>query len=71
MASNLPTRRLATSPFPVAPTPAVESYAVGDRVAHDEHGLGVVVATDPTGVRVDFGHGHVRVASPFARMEKL
>ena len=49
----------------------VEQYAVGDRVAHDEHGLGSVVSTDPHGVSVDFGNGPVRIASPFARMEKL
>jgi hypothetical protein len=66
-----PGRRLPNSPFQAPPEQVVEQYAVGDRVAHDEHGLGSVVSTDPHGVSVDFGNGPVRIPSPFARMEKL
>jgi hypothetical protein len=49
----------------------IERYDRGDRVSHDVHGLGSVVATDPQGVTVDFGGQTRRVPSPFARMERL
>ena len=64
-------RRLSSSPFQPKPEAVIEQYAVGDRVAHDEHGLGSVIATDSLGVTVDFGSGSTRIPSPFARMEKL
>jgi hypothetical protein len=50
---------------------SVEQYACGDRVSHDVHGLGSVVAVDPHGVTVRFGADTRRVQSPFAKMEKL
>lgn len=49
----------------------VERYAVGDRVSHDVHGLGSVVAVDPGGATVSFGSMTARVVSPFSKMEKL
>jgi len=50
----------------------VEQFAVGDRVTHDEFGLGTVVNTDGN-VAVDavFGTGRVRVVTPFAKLTKL
>lgn len=63
--------RLPNSPFSAEPEKVVEQYAVGDRVAHDQHGLGSVIGTDAMGVTVDFGNSSMRIPHPFARMEKL
>ena len=49
----------------------VERYDRGDRVSHDTHGLGSVIAADAHGVTVDFGARTLRVTSPFTKMEKL
>lgn len=49
----------------------MEVFEVDDRVSHDTHGLGRVVAVDPVCVTVDFGDRNVRVAPPFAKMSKL
>jgi len=59
------------SPFQAQPEAEIESYAVGDRVTHDTHGLGRVVAADEATVTVDFGTLQVRIASPFAKLSKL
>lgn len=64
-------RHLSSSPFTRPPEPVIESFAVGDRVAHDAYGVGRVVGTDPLAVTVDFGSRTVRVVSPFSKMEKL
>ena len=64
-------RHLATSPFQPEVEVAVEQYHCGDRVSHDVHGLGSVVAIDPHGVTVKFGADTRRVPSPFAKMERL
>jgi hypothetical protein len=64
-------RHPATSPFQPELEVPIERYDRGDRVSHDVHGLGSVVATDPQGVTVDFGGQTRRVPSPFARMERL
>ncbi|NYG53905.1 hypothetical protein [Nocardioides perillae] len=69
--SSWPRRHLASSPFHPDPEVVVEHFDRGDLVQHDVHGMGSVVAVDPLGVTVDFGAQTVRVASPFARMEKL
>ena len=67
-----PTRRhLANSPFRPAPTPVIETFAVGDRVSHLRHGLGVVVASTPDTVTLRFESGLVRVNSPFLPLEHL
>ncbi len=67
-------RPLATSPFK-APTPPVpKQFAVGDRVTHDEYGLGRAIEVESGGdiaVLVDFGSRQVRVTYPYARMFKL
>ncbi|MCD0481753.1 hypothetical protein [Streptacidiphilus sp. ASG 303] len=65
-------RHLPTSPFPrpVAPTP--KHFAVGDRVTHDEYGLGRVVGVEnEIAVLVDFGSVQKRIMSPYARMTVL
>jgi hypothetical protein len=64
-------RHLATSPFQPEPEVTVERYDRGDRVSHDVHGLGSVLAVDPHGVTVDFGGQPRRVPSPFTKMERL
>ena len=61
----------ARSPFRDRPVPAVESYAVGDRVTHDRFGLGRVITLEELAVVVDFGAERVRVSTPFTRLTKL
>jgi hypothetical protein len=47
-------------------------FAVGDRVAHDRHGLGRIVSVSGSvAVDADFGSGSRRVATPTAKMHKL
>jgi hypothetical protein len=60
-----------SSPFQAPPEPVVEKYDNGDRVTHDEYGLGRVVAVDEGTVTVDFGAQRVRLASPFRKLAKL
>ncbi|MEV7431593.1 MULTISPECIES: hypothetical protein [unclassified Nocardioides] len=64
-------RHLASSPFKPEPELVVEQYDVDDRVSHDAHGLGRVVAVDSAAVIVDFGSTNIRVPAPFTRMSKL
>jgi hypothetical protein len=70
---SAPQRRyLPSSPFKAPPEAVVEQFAVHDRVTHDEHGLGVVVATEAaTAVTVDFGSQTARLMSPFRKLTKL
>ncbi|GGO77837.1 hypothetical protein GCM10012276_33870 [Nocardioides deserti] len=49
----------------------IEEYVVDDRVSHDAHGLGRVIAVDSLAVTVDFGDRNLRVPSPFSKMSKL
>ncbi|MEU1281101.1 hypothetical protein [Streptomyces sp. NPDC005805] len=68
-------RQLATSPFnrPAPEAPPVELYAVGDRVSHDQFGLGRVLAVegDNAAVLVDFASRHGRIVNPFTKLTKL
>jgi hypothetical protein len=64
-------RHLSSSPFSPAPEPTIEEFAVGDRVSHLRHGLGVVVACDATTVTLKFESGVVRINSPFERLTRL
>ncbi|MEW1953546.1 hypothetical protein [Terrabacter sp. NPDC080008] len=64
-------RHLPNSPFRPAPTPDVEQFAVGDRVSHQRHGLGVVIARTDHTLTVRFESGAVRVNSPFERVTRL
>lgn len=69
--SEGPRRILPTSPFTRPTAPALEQFAVGDRVTHDKHGLGRVVAVEDYSVIVDFGSAHRRISTPFSAMTKL
>jgi len=74
MASTAPRRRLPGSPFNAArdAIPPDEVFAVGDRVAHDRHGLGRVLFVSGTAaVDADFGSGTRRVSTPTNKMHKL
>jgi hypothetical protein len=64
-------RHLPNSPFNADPPPAVERFAVGERVTHDKYGLGRIVGEEEAAVVVDFGSLQVRVASPFDKLSKL
>lgn len=70
--SSAPRRHLPTSPFAAPVTPTVEEFAVGDRVSHDQFGLGRVVGAEKgTAVLVDFGPHQTRIPSPYKGMSKL
>lgn len=74
MSPPAPRRRLPASPFNAArdAIPPDEVFCVGDRVAHDRHGLGRVVSVSGTmAVDADFGAGSRRVSTPTAKMHKL
>ncbi|WP_432492506.1 hypothetical protein [Kineococcus auxinigenes] len=64
-------RHLPTSPFqPAAPRTPTE-FAVDDRVTHDRHGLGTVVAIGADEqVTVRFSSGEVRLVNG-AKLDKL
>lgn len=69
-----PRRILPGSPFqaPVVAPPV--HYAVGERVTHDRHGMGKVVAVEDgdTAVLVNFGGAGVqRITLPNAKISKL
>ncbi|BDH14580.1 hypothetical protein HOK021_57590 [Streptomyces hygroscopicus] len=45
---------------------------MGDRVTHDEHGLGRVIGIeDEVAVLVDFGSVQARIMSPYSKLAKL
>ena len=66
-------RHLSASPFKVQPVvPLAEQFAVRDRVSHDTHGLGRIVAiVGEAAVVVDFASEHVRLSAPFDKLVKL
>jgi hypothetical protein len=68
-------RHLPSSPFnrAAADDPPIEQYAVGDRVSHDQFGLGRVIAVegDNVAVLVDFAGQRGRIPSPYAKLAKL
>ncbi|UNO39087.1 hypothetical protein [Streptomyces sp. MST-110588] len=65
-------RQLPASPFKTSPAPPPEHFAVGDRVTHDEHGLGRVIGAEgEIAVLVDFGSVQERITSPYTKMTKL
>lgn len=66
-----PRRYHPGSPFQAPPEQTVEEFAVDDRVTHDKHGLGRVVAAGSDAVIVDFGSHQVRVPTPFTKLTKL
>ncbi|MFC8508541.1 hypothetical protein ACFU3J_34840 [Streptomyces sp. NPDC057411] len=69
---SAPKRILPTSPFKAPVTRPPKTFAVGDQVTHDVHGLGRVTAIeDGTAAVVDFGSTQERILSPYAKMSKL
>jgi len=74
-AGAVSTRRVPPSP-PGAAASGDIGLEVGDRVTHDEHGLGTVIATEGSGknavAKVDFGDAGVkRLLLRFSPVEKL
>jgi hypothetical protein len=71
-ASAASRRNLPSSPFKAPVTPPPERFSVGDRVTHDEYGLGRVIGAEgEIAVLVDFGTAQTRITTPFAKMTKL
>lgn len=65
-------RLLPTSPFAPPVEPQLKTFAVGDRVTHDEHGLGRVVGIeDEIAVLVDFGSIQRKIMHPYTKLTKL
>jgi hypothetical protein len=64
-------KHLPSSPFKPAAEPVVEVFEVDDRVTHDLHGLGRVVAIDAHAATVDFGSKVLRVAHPYPKLHHL
>ncbi|MEU8823513.1 hypothetical protein [Streptomyces sp. NPDC048636] len=65
-------RHLPSSPFKPPVTRPPKEFAVGDRVTHDEYGLGRVIGVeDKIAVLVDFGSVQARIMSPYAKLAKL
>ncbi|MGW7002067.1 hypothetical protein ACWGCW_04325 [Streptomyces sp. NPDC054933] len=65
-------RYLPTSPFKAPATRPLERFALGNRVTHDEYGLGRVIGIEgEVAVLVDFGSLQLRITSPFSKMTKL
>lgn len=65
-------RLLPTSPFAPPVQPRIKTFAAGDRVSHDEHGLGRVIGIEnEIAVLVDFGLIQKRIMNPYSRMTKL
>ncbi|WP_441250959.1 hypothetical protein [Kitasatospora sp. McL0602] len=69
--SAAPRRHLPTSPFRAAAPPTPKHFAVGDRVSHDEYGLGRIISVEGDGniaVLADFGSHQERITAPFAKL---
>ncbi|MDK9496743.1 MULTISPECIES: CarD family transcriptional regulator [Streptomyces] len=69
--SAVPRRHLPSSPFKAPVEPPVRRFDVGDRVSHDQHGLGRVIGVEEEAVLVDFGSVQKRVLSPYGKMSVL
>ncbi|GAA1273945.1 hypothetical protein GCM10009665_71960 [Kitasatospora nipponensis] len=69
--SAAPRRPLPTSPFRTATPPPPKHFGLGDRVTHDQYGLGRVISIEGDGrvaVLVDFGSRQERISTPFAKL---
>ncbi|MEU5212095.1 hypothetical protein [Streptomyces sp. NPDC020742] len=65
-------RHLPSSPFKPPATRPPKQFALGDRVTHDEHGLGRVTGIEgEIAVLVDFGSLQARIMSPYGKLVKL
>ncbi|MEO8329455.1 MAG: hypothetical protein ABI586_05565 [Candidatus Nanopelagicales bacterium] len=52
--------------------PPVETFVIGDRVTHDQYGLGTVIGVEENiAVLVNVDGEHVRVTTPYAKLSKL
>ncbi|MFE2533249.1 hypothetical protein [Streptomyces sp. NPDC059371] len=70
--SSAPRRHLPTSPFAAPVVPVAKVFSLGDRVSHDQYGLGTIVGVEEgIAMLVDFGARQVRVLSPYTRMDRL
>ncbi|MFE4259117.1 hypothetical protein [Streptomyces sp. NPDC056883] len=71
--SAVPRRHLPSSPFKAPVEAPLRHFNVGDRVSHDEHGLGRVVAIEEgIAVLVEFGpEVRKRILSPYTKMSAL
>lgn len=70
--SGVSRRVLPASPFKAPAAPPLKRFDIGNRVSHDEHGLGRVIGVeDEIAVLVDFGSFRARITSPYSRMAKL
>jgi hypothetical protein len=70
--SVAPRRHLPSSPFKAPVTPSVEQFLPGDRISHDQYGLGKVIGVeDGIAVLVDFGTAQKRILSPYAQITVL
>ncbi|WP_156726080.1 hypothetical protein [Streptomyces apocyni] len=69
---SAPRRHLPTSPFKAPVVAPVKHFALGDRVSHDQYGLGRIIGVeDGIAALVDFGSRQARIASPYTGMDKL
>ncbi|MGW7367672.1 hypothetical protein ACWGI8_30690 [Streptomyces sp. NPDC054841] len=70
---SAPRRHLPTSPFKAPADPVPKHFALGDRVSHDQYGLGRVIAVEFAGeaLLIDFGSREIRIVSPYRGMYKL
>ena len=70
----VPRRILPGSPFKAPEALPPQKFVVGERVTHDRHGMGKVVAVEDgdVAVLVNFGgEGVQRIALPNAKISKL
>ncbi len=69
---STPRPRPSGSPFSDPVARPVESYQVGDRVTHDQCGLGRVIGVEEgIAVLVDFGGRELRIGTPYPKLSKL
>ncbi|MEU9041042.1 MULTISPECIES: hypothetical protein [unclassified Kitasatospora] len=67
-------RHLPTSPFKARVEAPRKHFAVGDRVTHDQYGLGRAIGVEgdsDIAVLVDFGTRQERITQPYTAMHKL
>ncbi|MEU4213267.1 hypothetical protein AB0F13_25325 [Streptomyces sp. NPDC026206] len=69
---SAPRRHLPTSPFKNPVAPSAKHFDLGDRVSHDQFGLGKIIGVEgSTAMLVDFGSHTARIVSPYTRMGRL
>ncbi|HWM40738.1 MAG TPA: hypothetical protein VNS49_26900 [Streptomyces sp.] len=69
---SAPRRHLPTSPFKTPVAPLAKHFALGDRVSHDQYGLGRIIGVEEgIAMLVDFGSRQARISSPYTSMDKL